>query len=265
MFLTNRKKASAFIIAILLFLTLSFPAYAGSYTVVKNDSLYLISQTFNTSVATIKNTNNLTSDIIYPGQKLKVPATDYTVKSGDTLYLIAKRAGISLWSLRKANNKWDDMIYVGQKLIIPEVNGGNTSSTNSSTQTGYTGNAVIPYSSYELDLLARLITAEAVSEPYLAQVAVGAVVVNRVKDPRFPNTITSVIYQKDSKFYQFTPVENGWINKPATDTARKAALEALNGHDPTKGAIYYFDDSATNKWLWSRPIALRSGKMVYTY
>lgn len=265
MIFTKKKKATAFLVVIFLFLALSFPAYASTYTVVKNDSLYTISQTFNTSVATIKNSNNLTSYVIYPGQKLNVPATDYTVKSGDTLYLISKRAGISLWSLRKANNKWDDMIYVGQKLILPGVNGGSASSTNYSPQTGSTGKSVIPYSSYELDLLARLITAEAVSEPYQAQVAVGAVVVNRVKDSRFPNTITSVIYQKDSKFYQFTPVENGWINKPATDSARKAALEALNGNDPTKGAIYYFDDSATNKWLWSRPIALRSGKMVYTY
>jgi spore germination cell wall hydrolase CwlJ-like protein len=110
-----------------------------------------------------------------------------------------------------------------------------------------------------------LITAEADGESYVAKVAVGAVVVNRVQDSRFPNSISAVIYQKDGGYYQFSPVENGWINKPASSDSKRAALEALQGSDPTNGALYYFDDSTTNKWIWSKPIAFRTGNMVYSY
>ena len=113
--------------------------------------------------------------------------------------------------------------------------------------------------------MARLITAEADGEPHNAKVGVGAVVVNRVKDDRFPNTISGVINQKDSQFYQFTPVENGLINKPASQDSIVAAEEALKGIDPTNGAVYYFDDSTTNSWIWSKPIAIRIDNMVYTY
>lgn len=255
------KKSAVFFTVMALILALAVPVSAASYTVVKNDSLYIIGQTFNTSPAKIMADNKLSGSTIYPGQKLSVPASEYTVKSGDTLYLIAKRAGISLSSLRKANNKWDDMIYIGQKLIVPNAIGETAVNNTSSGAT----KPVISYSSYELDLLARLVHAEAASQPYQAKVAVAAVVVNRVQDSRFPNTVNDVIYQVDSGYYQFTPVKNGWINKPASADSKKAALEALNGADPTHGALYYFDDSATNKWLWSKPIALRSGNMVYVY
>lgn len=186
-----------------------------------------------------------------------VSAKSYTVESGDSLYFIAKDNGISLASLRKANDKWDDLIYPGQRLSLPDV--GRNSNTGSYLKKSTS------YSQYEIDLLARLITAEADSEPFKAKVGVGAVVLNRVKDLNFPNTIKDVIYAKDDRFYQFTPVENGWIYKPASPDSRKAAIAAMNGYDPTNGALYYFDDSATNKWLWSKPIALRIDKMVYTY
>jgi LysM repeat protein len=101
------KKAAVFLATLVLPLALTIPAFASTYTVVKNDSIYTISKTFNTSESKIKSDNKLSGDVIYPGQKLKVPGTDYTVKSGDTLYLISKRYGFSLSSLRKANNKWD--------------------------------------------------------------------------------------------------------------------------------------------------------------
>lgn len=113
------KKAAVFIATTALTLALAIPVNASSYTVVNNDSIYSISQTFNTSTTKIKTDNNLSSNTIYPGQVLKVPGVDYTVKSGDSLYLIAKRAGISLLSLRKANNKWDNSLYIGQKLVLP--------------------------------------------------------------------------------------------------------------------------------------------------
>jgi N-acetylmuramoyl-L-alanine amidase len=246
------KKAVAFALCMVTTLTLfSTTAYAADYTVVNNDSLYKIGQLFNTSVDTLKKDNSLKSDSIYPGQKLNVPAQNYTVKSGDTMYLIAKKYGITLTSLRMANNKWNDLLMPGQKLIIPGVK-----------PTGGTG-TVIPYTKAEVDLLARLINAEAATQPYSAMVAVGAVVVNRVQSPDWPNTISSVINQKIGGYVQFTPVKNGYINNPATDISIRAAWAALYGSDPSNGAMFYFDDSSTNQWLWSKPILARIDRMVF--
>lgn len=261
----NFFKRSAAVLSGVLLSTMLFAgtAYGASYKVASNDSLYKIGLLFNTSASTIIADNKLSGSIIYPGQVLYVRSNTYTVKSGDTLCLIALKKGISLETLRKINNKWDNMIYPGQQLSIPLAAG--TSYSAASSGTGTSGKAVISYTQEELDLLARLVTAEAESEPYAAQVAVAAVVVNRVKSDIFPDTISSVIYQKSDGYYQFTPVENGWINKPTTTQARNAALEALNGSDPSNGALYYFDDSATNKWLWSKPIKARIGHMVYVY
>ncbi|MFZ5987583.1 MAG: LysM peptidoglycan-binding domain-containing protein [Bacillota bacterium] len=255
------KKVRFFILTAFLTMLMASTAYAGSYTVASGDSLYKIGEIFKVSATTIKADNNLGSDNIYPGQVLKVPGDVYTVKSGDSLYLIAKRYGLSVYSLKRANNEWDNYIYPGQRLNLP----GIVSNTPVVTQSGTAAKSVIPYTSSDLDLLARLITAEAESEPYNAKVAVGAVVVNRVKDSRFPNTIRDVIYQVDSGYYQFTPVKNGWIYKPASQDAKNAAFAALHGSDPTNGALYYFDDSTTNKWLWSKTIAARIGVMVFTY
>ena len=106
-------------------------------------------------------------------------------------------------------------------------------------------------------LLARLISAEARGEPYVGQVAVGAVVLNRVKHPSFPNTIPGVIYQSGA----FSCIADGQFDQPVAESAYRAADDALNGWDPTGGAIYYFNPStATSAWIWSRPLILTIGK-----
>ena len=106
-------------------------------------------------------------------------------------------------------------------------------------------------------LLARLISAEARGEPYTGQVAVGAVVLNRVDHPSFPNTISEVIYQSGA----FSCLYDGQWDEPVTNSAYKAAREALAGADPTGGAIYYFNPvTATSKWIWSRPEIITIGK-----
>lgn len=118
-------------------------------------------------------------------------------------------------------------------------------STSSNTQT--------------IQLLARAINGEARGEPYEGQVAVGAVILNRVKSSKFPNTIAGVIYQPGA----FTAVSDGQIDVPidSKSTVVKAAQDALNGWDPTSGAIYYFNpNTATNKWIWSRPLTTVIGK-----
>lgn len=111
----------------------------------------------------------------------------------------------------------------------------------------------------DIQLMARAINGEARGEPYEGQVAVGAVILNRVKSSKFPNTIAGVIYEKGA----FTAVSDGQINVPIAEnsTVYKAARDAMNGWDPTGGAIYYFNpDTATNKWIWSRPLIKTIGK-----
>ncbi len=114
-------------------------------------------------------------------------------------------------------------------------------------------------STSDLQLMARAINGEARGEPYEGQVAVGAVILNRVKSSQFPNTIAGVIYEKGA----FTAVSDGQINVAIKEgsTVLKAARDAMNGWDPTGGAIYYFNPStATNKWIWSRPLIKTIGK-----
>ncbi|NLT40490.1 MAG: spore cortex-lytic enzyme [Clostridiales bacterium] len=114
--------------------------------------------------------------------------------------------------------------------------------------------------SNDLELLARCISAEARGEPYNGQVAVGAVILNRVDHPSFPNTIAGVIYQKGA----FTAVADGQINLAATESARKAAREAMSGNDPSGGAIYYYNPAkATSKWIFSRPVIMKIGTHVF--
>lgn len=111
----------------------------------------------------------------------------------------------------------------------------------------------------DIQLMARAINGEARGEPYEGQVAVGAVILNRVKDSRFPNSISGVIYQSGA----FTAVSDGQINVAISEgsTVYKAAQDAMNGWDPTGGCVYYFNPAtATNKWIWSRPLVKTIGK-----
>lgn len=113
----------------------------------------------------------------------------------------------------------------------------------------------------DLYLLARMITAEARGEPYSGQVAVGAVILNRVASPSFPNTIAGVIYQKGA----FSALDDGQFDSVTiTDSCRRAAQDALNGSDPTGGALYYYNPAkTTNKWIYSRPTICTIGKHVF--
>lgn len=130
--------------------------------------------------------------------------------------------------------------------------GINSSSSGSSGGSGSSGS-----NSSDVTLLGKLIYGEARGEPYTGQVAVGAVILNRVKSSSFPNSIAGVIYQPGA----FDAVSDGQINMTANSTAKKAAQDAMNGWDPSYGAIYYFNPStATNKWIWSRPMTVTIGK-----
>ncbi len=131
--------------------------------------------------------------------------------------------------------------------VIANQNKTNTSYAESASSTS------------DIQLLARAINGEARGESYEGQVAVGAVILNRVKHPDFPNTIAGVIYQSGA----FTAVSDGQINNPIDEnsTVYKAARDAMNGWDPTNGCVYYFNpNTATNKWIWSKTIVKTIGK-----
>ncbi|MBU3160068.1 cell wall hydrolase [Clostridium frigoris] len=162
---------------------------------------------------------------------------NYTVKSGDTLSKIAQKCGESLATLRRANNKWNDSIFPGQVLKVSVTTSATVKTSVSSVK--FVAPTSKKYTASDLNLLARLITAEAGGESYKAQVAVGAVVINRVKSSRFPNSISAVINQKYNGSYQFTCVQNGNIKRSAPASDIKAALAAINGTNPIKNALFF--------------------------
>ena len=142
------------------------------------------------------------------------------------------------------------------RLTVDGIAGPKTLSAMG-IMTSSSGSSSSSSSSNNVNLLARLIYGEARGEPYTGQVAVGAVVLNRVKSSLFPNTMAGVIYQSGA----FDAVSDGQINLTPDSTAKKAAQDAINGWDPSYGAIYYFNPStATNKWIWSRPLTVTIGK-----
>ena len=133
------------------------------------------------------------------------------------------------------------------------LNAMGISSSNSSSSSG--GN-----NSNDLNLLSRVVYSEARGEPYVGQVSVAAIVLNRVSHSSFPNSVAGVVYQSGA----FDAVSDGQINLTPDSTAKKAAQDAINGWDPTYGCIYYFNPStATSKWIWSRPQVLTIGKHIF--
>lgn len=133
------------------------------------------------------------------------------------------------------------------KALGMQSSGGSSASSGSNTN----GN---------LYLLARLVYGEARGEPYKGQVAVAAVVLNRVKSSKFPNSVSGVIYQSGA----FSVVSDGQINLTPDETAIKAARDAMNGYDPTNGCLYYYNPAkTTNKWMLSKPVLLRIGNHAF--
>ena len=136
------------------------------------------------------------------------------------------------------------------QALVNQSSGGSNSQTSS----------VNGFSSSDVYLLARTIYAEGRGEPYTGQVAIGAVILNRVKNGAFPNTISGVVYQK----HAFTAVSDGQINLTPNDTAMRAARDAINGWDPTGGALYYYNPAvATSSWIFDRQTVTVIGKHVF--
>lgn len=165
-------------------------------------------------------------------------AITHKVQYGETYWKIATKYGVTVSRLMTANNASGTGLWAGQNLVIP--------------------NSTI--SEADKDLMARLVRAEAVGEPYAGKVAVATVILNRVKNPNFPSTVRGVIYQIDSGYYAFTPVQNGTINQPADAASKKAVNEALAFSGQGNGSIYFYNPrTAKSNWILSRPVTVTIG------
>lgn len=156
---------------------------------------------------------------------------------------------------------YDAVIWFQRKngLTPDGAVGSATAAALGVTLTGGTLSVAL-YQESELSLLARLVNGEARGEPYIGQVAVAAVVLNRVKSPAFPNTISGVIFQAGA----FDAVWDGQFDLTPTANAARAARDAMNGWDPTGGCIYYYNpETATNSWIWTRQVQLAIGRHAF--
>ncbi|MGM0414265.1 MAG: cell wall hydrolase [Bacillota bacterium] len=271
------------------------------YTVQEGDSFYEIASKYNISIDRLSSWNGLNSNgVIRPGDDLEIPLEDdepverdfnknfledndnddfdlstensyavnvnanvqpdlddiseddlvtYYVKSGDSLYEIARTYNTSTSLIIALNNLDNHSIRPGDKLQVP---------AKDLTERQLLARSI---SNQELELLARAINGEARGEPYLGQVAVGAVIINRVISNQFPDTIKEVIMQDG----QFCIVEDGQINLTPSPTTRQAAKEAVNGRDPTDRALYFYNPEKSNEqeWMARRDVIIRIGNHIF--
>ena len=177
-------------------------------------------------------------------------AWTYRIQRGDSLFKISRRFGGSIQTLKNDNRLKSSLIIAGETLWISDA--APKTNTRVASQVG----------SRDLHLLARLISGEARGESYEGQVAVGAVILNRVKSDDFPDTVRGNMF----KYGEFESVTNGQIWEALPSSAIQAAKDAMAGYDPTGGAIYFYNPSkiaSPSNWIWSRNVISRIGQHVF--
>lgn len=225
------------------------------YTIQPGDSLSSISELFNVQAKTIKEYNDLNSDNLVVGDKLIIHLTDYSnknynmvlsydVEPDDNIRLISNKFNLSKWEIKNYNNFIHDIFSYGDKLEIPFY-----------VEDKFLRNSQI-ISDEEMELLARAVYSEARGEPFEGQVAVAAVVLNRVKSHYFPDDLEDVIFEP----WQFTAVHDGQFWLEPNQVAYLAAEAALEGWDPSNGALYYYNPkTATDDWVFYRDVIVKIG------
>jgi len=169
-------------------------------------------------------------------EKSEAATTTHKIQSGETYWNIAKGFGVPINTLLATNHS--KPLYTGQNMLIPNS----------------------PITPAEKELMARLVHAEAVGEPYAGKVAVATVILNRVKSPDFPSTVKSVIYQISNGHYAFTPVANGQINQPADYASKRAVNEAIAFMGKGNGSLFFYNPkTSTSSWITSRQVTVTIG------
>ena len=237
-------------------------ALADTYQVKAGDSLYTIANNHKITVEELKQVNHLQGEKILAGQVLQIPTNyaSHRVVAGETLYQLSQQYGCTISDIKNLNGLQSDVIQAGTVLKIPSSvsarSDGYTTRISSSRSSGYQRS----YTQADWDMLAQVVYGEARGESYDGQVAVAAVVLNRLEDSQFPNTLSGVVFQKNA----FTCVNDGQYYMRPNQTAYKAAMEAMQGADPTNGCLYYWNPgTATSKWIWTRSIETRIGNHVF--
>lgn len=253
------------IIVVAILLSTCLAAYAGGglyYTVKPGDTLYAVGKKFSLNYRSLMENNKLKSVNIRPGLKLNVTPASYqvyTVKSGDTLYRIAHSYGLKVTDVQKINGITGSTIRPGMKLMI---------STGSGLGREYKVKPVMgrkfTVTKEDIRLLAQLIHAEARGEPLKGQIAVGAVIMNRLTSGSFPEKIKEIIYQKTNGVYQFTPVQDGQIRLEPNQASYHAAERAIKGEDPTGGALFFYNpETSSDQWIRTLPVTKIIGNHVF--
>jgi N-acetylmuramoyl-L-alanine amidase len=161
---------------------------------------------------------------------------------------------------QKAKQKQENQGRTPANTPQNQGSGGQSQANQAPPQKPTALNTPGGFSQNDIQLLANAVYGEARGEPYVGQVAIAAVILNRIESPSFPNTVSGVIFEPGA----FTAVADGQIWLTPNETAKKAVLDAINGWDPTGNALYYFNpDTATNKWIWSRPQIKKIGKHIF--
>lgn len=254
------KRIKQILVSILLGLLVAPCVYCladWTYTVRRGDTLYKVARRYGVSFNALRSRNGLYGRGLRIGQRIVIPTARpapaarsggwyYTVKRGDTIANIARRTGVKVGNIRSANGLWSNALRINQRIFIPT---GGRSAPVAATRMGG-----------DTYLLAKIIHAEAGAEPYVGKVAVGAVILNRTDSPKFPRTIAGVVYQP----HAFESVSNGIYQRPPSNDSLKAARDALNGWDPSGGALFFFNPAKTsNAFIWSRRIIARFGGHVF--
>lgn len=260
-----KKVALISILVVALLMNTCLAAYAGGgiyYTVKPGDTLYAVGKKFGLNYRTLMEENKLNTVIIRPGMKLSVTPANYrvhTVTSGETLYRIARKYGLQVEEVQKANGLTGSMIRTGMKL---QISAGNQDRQKYAVKPVMGGNSTL--TKEDIRLLAQLIHAEARGEPLRGQIAVGAVIMNRMASGSFPGRIRDIIYQKTNGVYQFTPVQDGQIRLEPDQTSFYAAERAIKGEDPTGGALFFYNpETSSDQWIRTLPVTKIIGNHVF--
>lgn len=248
------------------------PAFASTgYTVTAGDTMWKIAQANHISVQLLELANpTVNPQNIAIGSALSIPAlTPYTIQSGDTMWKLSQRYHVSLANLRAANPAINPQnLLIGTEISLPDTSStSSTSATGSTAATGTTNGSAAGTTTNDPNLywLERAVHAEADGEPMNAQIAVADVILNRLHNGSYGNTVQSVVFQVISGHYQFSCVPDGTIYNTPDAMNIQAATAAMSGNNLVPSAFVFYNPAKTpsGSWVWNQPTVTHIGDFVF--